>query len=251
MVSDRVTILLVDDDPLSRGALRRFIQTMEGITVAGEASGAEDARRAVRELLPDVVLMDLQLGHLSGLDVTRQLLEEDPNRPILVVSVLPENPYAMEALRAGAAGFIRKEHVTAHLEEAIRTVARGQTYLSPATAVELVHQLIHSQSGSHSSPGDISLTPRERTVLALIAQGRSNKEIAASLQTTVRTVKAHVSRILTKLQVEDRTQAAILALQLGLVPMGDQPWVRTAHHQARRKNPGSRAGQCCQGRSDG
>lgn len=247
MISDRVTLLLVDDDPLSRGALRRLIQTMEGMTVVGEASGAEDARRAIRELLPDVVLMDLQLGGLSGLDVTRQLLEEDPNRPILVVSVLPENPYAMEALRAGAAGFIRKEQVTTHLEEAIRTVARGQTYLSPAAAVDLVHHMIRSQSGSRSSSGDIVLTPRERTVLALITQGRSNKEIAASLQTTVRTVKAHVSRILTKLRVEDRTQAAILALQLGLVPTGNQPWVRTARHHPRRKNPGSRAGECCQG----
>jgi len=220
MDADRITLLVVDDDPLSRGALRRLVEIIAGVTVAGEASGPEEALRAARELRPDVVLMDIQLGSHCGLDLTRRLLAEGLARHILVVSVLPENPYAVEALRAGAAGFLHKEQVTLHLEEAIRTVARGQTYLSPAAALQLVQALARTRA---SAPGDIALTPREQMVLALIAQGRSNKEIAATLRATVRTVKAHVSRILTKLNVEDRTQAAVLALRLGLVPLGERP----------------------------
>src|SRR5690606_36383682 len=283
MDADRITLLVVDDDPLSRGALRRLVEIMAGVTVAGEASGPEEALRAARELRPDVVLMDIQLGSHCGLDLTRRLLAEGLARHILVVSVLPENPYAVEALRAGAAGFLHKEQVTLHLEEAIRTVARGQTYLSPAAALQLVQALARTRASAPgdialtpreqmvlalgagfvhsepvtlplddatrtvprgqtylspapalhrvqalartraSAPGDIALTPREQMVLALIAQGRSNKEIAATLPATVRTVKAHVSRILTKLNVEDRTQAAALALRLGLVPLGARP----------------------------
>lgn len=126
MDADRITLIVVDDDPLSRGALRRLVEIMAGVTVAGEASGPEEALRAARELRPDVVLMDIQLGSHCGLDLTRRLLAEGLARHILVVSVLPENPYAVEALRAGAAGFLHKEQVTLHLEEAIRTVARGQ-----------------------------------------------------------------------------------------------------------------------------
>lgn len=212
---DPARLLLVDDDPLSRGALRRLVDLMEGITVVGEASNGDEARAGVDELHPDLVLMDVHMGRLTGFEITRELLRGHRDLRVLVVSVLPEIPHAVEALRAGARGFLRKEQATRHLEEAIRTVLRGETYLSPEAALELVQEWVRS---STPSPGRPLLTRREQAVLTLVAQGMSNKEIAAALHSTVRTVKAHVSRILRKLGVEDRTQAAVMALRLGLVP---------------------------------
>ncbi|BAS28688.1 LuxR family transcriptional regulator [Limnochorda pilosa] len=216
-----MAILLVDDDPLSRGALRRLIGLVEGVVVAGEAAGPEEAREGVRRFHPDAVLMDVHMGHVNGFQVTRDLVREHPGLRVLVVSVLPENPYAVEAFRAGASGFLRKEDAPRRLAEAIRTVVQGETYLSPAVAPELVRELVRSRASGLDFP---SLTPREQEILELLAQGLSNKEIAAVLHSTVRTVKAHVSHVLEKLNVDDRTQAAVLALRLGLVRSQDAPY---------------------------
>lgn len=209
-----IRTLVVEDDPLARHALRGLIEGMEGILLVGEASAASEVMERIRTVSPDVVLMDLHMAGISGLQLTRGLVQQIPDIRVLVVSVLPENPYALEALKAGAAGYIRKEKAPEHLQEAIYRVSRGETYLSPAVAPALLRQLVRSQEAVTAS---VSLTPKEREVLHLVAEGRSNKEIATELKSTIRTVKAHVSRILRKLNVDDRTQAAIFAVRLGLV----------------------------------
>lgn len=213
-----IRTLVVEDDPLVRRALRGLIDGMEGILLVGEASAGNEVMDRIRTLSPDVVLMDLHMAGLDGLQITRGLVQQIPEIRILVVSVFPENPYALEALKAGAAGYIRKEKAHEQLQEAICRVSRGETYLSPSVAPALLRQLVRSQEAVTAS---LSLTPKEQEVLHLVAEGRSNKEIATVLKSTVRTVKAHVSRILRKLNVDDRTQAAIFAVRLGLVD--DQP----------------------------
>lgn len=208
------TVLIVDNDPLARHAYRSLLERMvPPILTAGEAASAEEAMNVVLSLQPQVVLLDLHLGDASGLQLARALFHRGYEGAILVVSVLPEAPHALQALEAGAAGYLRKEDVPHHLGEAIQTVARGGTYLRPPVAAWLLHGLVRSRSRS-SHP---ALTHREQQTLALLARGLSNKEIAAHLDCSTRTAKAHVSQVLRKLGVEDRTQAALLAVRFGLV----------------------------------
>lgn len=210
-----IRVFIVDDDPLSRTALRSFLDTIAGVSVVGEGSEAAEVAERLAALAPDVVLMDIQMTGTNGLELTRALLREHPDLRVLIVSVFPEDPYAVEALKVGASGYLHKRDVPAQLELALARVAAGETYLAPTVAPGLVRRLVHERRQGAPSP---LLTSRELEVLGLLAAGASNKEIAAALKTTSRTVKAHVSRILQKLHVEDRTQAAVYALRLGLVP---------------------------------
>ncbi|MEW6046436.1 MAG: response regulator transcription factor [Bacillota bacterium] len=222
-----VRVLVVDDDPLVRYAFRALLESMEDVTVVGEASSGQGAVAKIKDTEPDLVLMDVHMDNMNGLQATRALVHQRAGTRVLVISVLPEDPYALEALRAGAFGYLRKEDVAHHLHEAILAVARGETYLSPNVAPDLLRRLVQAQYGV-TAP---ALTSKEAEVLRLLAQGNSNKEIAVTLGCTVRTVKAHVSRILDKLQVQDRTQAAILAVRLGLI--GAPPAERPARREAR------------------
>lgn len=211
------TVLVVEDDPLARHAYRSLLESLApGIRQVGETGSTETALQKALTLQPDVVLVDLHLGTADGLDLTRGLIHRGFTGDVLVVSVLPEEPYAVRALEAGASGYLRKEHVTRHLGDAITAVAQGESYLHPAAAPRLVYTLLRSPSPRLPGPRP-ALTPRERETLALLAQGLSNKEIAAALRCSTRTAKAHVSQILHKLGVADRTQAALLAVRYGLV----------------------------------
>lgn len=212
--------MIVDDDPLACYALRVMVESVEGTVVVAEATGAHDAAQRAAASTPDVALVDIQMAGTDGLQLTRRLAEQHPTLKVLVVSVLPEDPYAIEALRSGACGYLTKDDVPAHLHDAILTVSRGSTYLRPSVAPGLLRRILRPDRAARAP----SLTAREREVLGLLAQGLSNKETAGALGATVRTVKAHISRLLQKLHVQDRTQAAILAVRMGLTdrPKGEE-----------------------------
>jgi len=211
-VADAIKVLLVDDHQVVRRGLRTFLEVQDDIEVVGEASdGAEGVARA-QELKPDVVLMDVKMPGVDGIDALRRLRELDNPARVLIVTSFTEQRTVVPALRAGAAGYVYKDVDPDALAGAIRSVHAGHILLQPEVAGALL-----SQEESHSGQGRTgSLTEREREVLGLIADGRSNREIARALVLSEKTVKTHVSNILMKLDLADRTQAALWAVRHGV-----------------------------------
>jgi DNA-binding NarL/FixJ family response regulator len=211
-VADAIKVLLVDDHQVVRRGLRTFLEVQEDIEVVGEASdGAEGVARA-EELKPDVVLMDVKMPGMDGVEALRRLRELDNPARVLVVTSFTEQRTVIPALRAGAAGYVYKDVDPDALAGAIRSVHAGHILLQPEVADALL-----SQEGINYSQGrGGSLTEREREVLGLIADGRSNREIARALVLSEKTVKTHVSNILMKLDLSDRTQAALWAVRHGV-----------------------------------
>jgi DNA-binding NarL/FixJ family response regulator len=211
-VADAIKVLLVDDHQVVRRGLRTFLEVQEDIEVVGEASdGAEGVARA-EELKPDVVLMDVKMPGMDGVEALRRLRELDNPARVLVVTSFTEQRTVIPALRAGAAGYVYKDVDPDALAGAIRSVHAGHILLQPEVADALL-----SQEGVNYSQGrGGSLTEREREVLGLIADGRSNREIARALVLSEKTVKTHVSNILMKLDLSDRTQAALWAVRHGV-----------------------------------
>ncbi|MFP8887154.1 MULTISPECIES: response regulator [Streptomyces] len=207
-----IRVLLVDDHQVVRRGLRTFLEVQGDIEVVGEAAdGAEGVDRA-EELRPDVVLMDLRMPGADGVEALRKLRELGNPARVLVVTSFTEQRTVVPALRAGAAGYVYKDIDPDALAGAIRSVHAGHVLLQP----EVAHALL-SQEGAGGGPGrGTSLTEREREVLALIADGRSNREIARHLVLSEKTVKTHVSNILMKLDLADRTQAALWAVRHGM-----------------------------------
>ncbi|MEH0422222.1 response regulator transcription factor [Streptomyces sp. B21-083] len=211
-MADAIKVLLVDDHQVVRRGLRTFLEVQDDIEVVGEASdGAEGVDRA-QELKPDVVLMDVKMPGMDGIEALRRLRELDNPARVLIVTSFTEQRTMVPALRAGAAGYVYKDIDPDALAGAIRSVHAGHILLQPEVADALL-----TQEESHSGQGrGGSLTEREREVLALIADGRSNREIARALVLSEKTVKTHVSNILMKLDVADRTQAALWAVRHGM-----------------------------------
>ncbi|MFI1415374.1 response regulator [Streptomyces sp. NPDC020707] len=211
-MADAIKVLLVDDHQVVRRGLRTFLEVQEDIEVVGEASdGAEGVARA-EELKPDVVLMDVKMPGMDGVEALRRLRELDNPARVLVVTSFTEQRTVIPALRAGAAGYVYKDVDPDALAGAIRSVHAGHILLQPEVADALL-----SQEGVNYSQGrGGSLTEREREVLGLIADGRSNREIARALVLSEKTVKTHVSNILMKLDLSDRTQAALWAVRHGV-----------------------------------
>ena len=209
-----IKVLIVDDDELIRLGLRAIIGAEPDLTVVGEAADGADVVPAVRRLRPDVVLMDVRMPALDGIQATRLLLEklDDPPR-VLVVTTFENDEYVYEALRAGAAGFLLKRSRPVQIVEAVRVVARGDSLLFPAA----VRRLAAAYGSDRSTLPGVRLTDREGEVLRLMADGRSNAEIAAELVLGVETVKTHVGNVLTKLGVRDRTQAVVVAYRSGFI----------------------------------
>jgi DNA-binding NarL/FixJ family response regulator len=209
-----IRVLIADDHPMVRQGLRVFLELEPDLEVVGEASDGAEAAALTAELLPDVVLLDLVMPGVDGLAALEMLAEKGLAERALVVTSFGEYRSVLPALRAGARGYISKEVDPAALATAVRAVAAGHVLLGPQVSAALVAQAIHSGNGTSpvGQPGP-HLTAREREVLELIAAGRSNREIARALALAEKTIKTHVSNILMKLGVADRTQAALWAVR--------------------------------------
>ncbi|MFE7135899.1 response regulator [Streptomyces sp. NPDC057638] len=207
-----IRVLLVDDHQVVRRGLRTFLEVQDDIEVVGEAGdGAEGVARA-EELRPDVVLMDVKMPGTDGIEALRTLRELSNPAKVLIVTSFTEQRTVVPALRAGASGYVYKDVDPDALAGAIRSVHAGHVLLQPEVAGALLTQDDHSQGGGRGG----GLTEREREVLGLIADGRSNREIARALVLSEKTVKTHVSNILMKLDLADRTQAALWAVRNGM-----------------------------------
>jgi NarL family two-component system response regulator LiaR len=210
-----IRVMIVDDHAVVRQGLKTFLDLQDDILVAGEASDGADAVQRVDELAPDVILMDLIMPRLDGIEAVRRIKRARPKTQILVLTSFGDDQKVFAAIRAGAIGFLLKDVSPQDLAAAIFAAHRGEATLSPGIATRLMQELA---TGGQPAADEHALTERERAVLALIAQGRSNRQISDDLAISEKTVKTHVSNILTKLHLEDRTQAAIFALKEGLVP---------------------------------
>ncbi|WP_269854545.1 response regulator [Streptomyces sp. RPT161] len=207
-----IRVLLVDDHQVVRRGLRTFLEVQDDIEVVGEASDGDEGVLRAQELRPDVILMDVRMPGTDGIAALRKLRELDNGARALVVTSFTEQRTVVPALRAGAAGYVYKDVAPDALADAIRSVHAGHVLLQPEVADALL-----AREGSNGGQGrGSSLTDREREVLGLIADGRSNREIARALVLSEKTVKTHVSNILMKLDLADRTQAALWAVRHGI-----------------------------------
>jgi DNA-binding NarL/FixJ family response regulator len=211
-------ILIADDQALVRGGLRMILDAQPDLEVVGEAVDGREALQQARELSPDLVLMDVRMPELDGLETTRRLLERDPSPKVIVLTTFDLDDYVYEAIRAGASGFLLKSAPPQQLIAGIRTVMAGDALLAPEITRRLLDRFIARPPRPTSIPPDFAdLSERELEVLRLIADGRSNAEIAVDLFISEATVKTHVTHILTKLRLRDRVQAVALAYRTGLM----------------------------------
>jgi len=211
-------ILIADDQALVRGGLRMILDAQPDLEVVGEAVDGRQALQQARELSPDLVLMDVRMPELDGLETTRRLLERDPSPKVVVLTTFDLDDYVYEAIRAGASGFLLKSAPPQQLIAGIRTVMAGDALLAPEITRRLLDRFVARPPRSTGIPPDFAdLSERELEVLRLIADGRSNAEIAVDLYISEATVKTHVTHILTKLRLRDRVQAVALAYRTGLM----------------------------------
>ena len=214
MPDEPIRVLIVDDHAVVREGLRTFLELQDGIEVVGEAGDGEQAVRQATALAPDVILMDLVMPRLDGIAAMRELRRRDSASRVIVLTSFLDDERLMPALQAGAAGYLLKDVEPSELARAVRSACADEALIDPTVAARLLHQL--SAPPGPAADGIEHLTRREREVLDLIALGRSNKRIAVELEISEKTVKAHVGRVLAKLGVADRTQAAVLAVQRGI-----------------------------------
>ncbi|WP_335936849.1 response regulator transcription factor [Streptomyces sp. PTD5-9] len=214
-----IRVLIVDDQMMVREGFSVLLNAMPGIEVVGEAVDGRQAIARVAALRPDVVLMDIRMPELNGIEATREIVAADADAKVLVLTTFDLDEYVYQALRAGASGFLLKDASARQLAEGVRVVAAGEALLAPAVTKRLINEFSKlaetPRAPTLARVGD--LTERETEVLVLIAQGRSNAEIASYLVVAESTVKTHVSRILVKLGLRDRTQAAVFAYEARLV----------------------------------
>lgn len=212
-----IRVLVADDQPLVRAGIRRVIEADPSLSVVGEASDGHEAVALVRALNPDVVLMDIRMPILDGIEATRRLVEDGTAAQIIVLTTFGLDEYVLGALRAGASGFLLKEAPPEEILEAIRVVAAGDALIAPAVTRSVIEELGRRPVRTEKRARLAELTPREREVLGLLAQGLSNAEIAAELVVGEGTVKTHVAHVLAKLGVRDRVQAVVFAYESGEV----------------------------------
>ena len=222
-----IDVLLVDDAPLLRMGFRMVLEAQPDVAVVGEAGDGAEAVALAAELKPDVVLMDVRMPGVDGIEATARITAADLPSRVLILTTFDLDEYAFAALRAGAAGFLLKNAHPADLIAGIRTVAAGDGVVAPRITRQLIEAFARQSDPAGAGPRADErlerLTDREREVLVEIARGRSNAEIAETLGLSEATVKTHVSRILPKLELRDRVQAVVFAYEVGLVAAGSQP----------------------------
>jgi DNA-binding NarL/FixJ family response regulator len=221
-VSARTSILLADDQELLRMGFRMVLDAQPDLAVVGEAADGHEAVDLVAHLEPDVVLMDVRMPGLDGVEATRRIVDEGSRSRVIILTTFDLDEYAYAALRAGASGFLLKDAPPADLLSAIRAVASGDAVVAPSTTRRLLADLAHRlpdprRAGAPADPALDVLTPRESEVLVAVARGLSNAEIARELVLAEATVKTHVGRILAKLELRDRVQLVVFAYDRGLV----------------------------------
>ncbi len=213
-MADKISLMITDDHTLVREGIRAFLELQSDITVVGEAESGEEAVRMVAEMAPDVVLMDLVMPGIGGVEATRQVKRASPHSQVIVLTSYHEDEYIFPALRAGALSYVLKDVGAEELADTVRKAARGESVLHPRVAARVVEELRGTRNDVPNLFGELS--DRELEVLRLIADGLSNAQIAERLVISEKTVKGHVSNILSKLHMMDRTQAAVFAWQQGL-----------------------------------
>ncbi|MGC5324894.1 response regulator [Brevibacillus sp. SYSU BS000544] len=230
---EEISIVLVDDHQLFREGVKRILEMEEGLTVVGEGADGEDAPRLAEELAPDIVLMDINMPNVNGATAAEEVIAVSPKTRVIILSIHDDEGYVYRTLRSGASGYLLKEMETADLVEAVRVVARGGAYIHPKVTGKLIDEFrrLSEQEELMERPVSIenssmmnsaiieSLTRREREVLQLMAEGKSNRMIGDFLYISEKTVKNHVSSILQKLDVQDRTQAVVISIKNGWVKL--------------------------------
>jgi DNA-binding NarL/FixJ family response regulator len=213
-----IRVLLADDQPLLRMGFRMVLEAHDGLEVVGEAADGADAIAAVLDLRPDVVVMDVRMPGLDGIEATRRIVADRPDTRVLILTTFDIDEYAVAGLKAGASGFLLKDVPPSELVAAIHTVASGDAVVAPATTKRLLDRFLRGDDAASVDLARLEiLTAREQEVLGLIGLGQTNQEIAESLFLSEATVKSHVGRILNKLELRDRVQAVIFAYQTRLV----------------------------------
>jgi DNA-binding NarL/FixJ family response regulator len=215
-----IRVLLADDQELVRSGFRLILELADGIEVVGEAADGREALRLAKELRPDVILMDVRMPDLDGIEATRRLRRSGVESRVLVLTTFDLDEYVWSARRAGASGFLLKDAPREQLVTAVRIVARGEALLAPAITQRLIERFVVRPRPQEAAPALADLSPRELEVLRLVARGLSNAEIARELVVGEATVKTHVARVLRKLELRDRVQAVVLAYESGLVEPG-------------------------------
>jgi DNA-binding NarL/FixJ family response regulator len=213
---ERARLVIADDHELARAGLRSMLMSDPGLEIVGEAANGRDAVARCRDLRPDLALLDVRMPDLDGMAATRLIKQESPATRVLIVTMYETPDYLLEAVRAGAAGYVLKDATRAELLSAVRQVLRGEQVLNGGLAARLLQRMAHPDRPGQM-PAPARLTPRELEVLHLLTKGKTNREIAAALVVSAGTIKVHVEHIIAKLGVSDRTQAAVRAIELGLI----------------------------------
>ena len=215
----KITVLLADDHRILREGVKSLLEKAQDIEVVGEASEGGEAVAKAQALSPDIVLMDITMPGMNGLEATRQIKALKPNTRVLILSMHESNQYISQFLKSGASGYVLKDTAASELVGAIRAVSQGDAFLYPSIARKLLEEyLLKVQTGEESESYD-GLTGREREVLRMIAEGKSNKEIADVLSLSIRTVQAHRANLMGKLHMHDRTELVRYAIRKGLIPV--------------------------------
>ncbi len=213
-----IKILLADDHKIIRDGLRSLINNQSGMEVAAEAENGRDAVKLARKLKPDIIIMDISMPDLNGIEATRQIISETPAVKVIALSMHIDKRFVVEMFNAGVSGYLLKDCAFEELSGAIRAVASNQTYLSPKVAGEVIKDYVH-QYTTKNIPAGSTLSPREREVLQLIAEGRNTKEIAARLNVSVKTIETHRRKIMDRLNVRSIAELTKFAIREGLTSL--------------------------------